>query len=446
MRSMMMQTTRLQKELILYSLNLEKAIDINDQYGVLYYDVLLQFTWKQLETIYSKYVDSNDLVMTPFCNQIAKRLLEREAHLQDEDYHSFLKLFIDELFSKYDITNYEVIFENMDSFGEVYIQQQKYIIKLSNYHMKDINIRFNLETIFLQLLKIRQMKLKQQSCTVCYTNLKKEKIKAVKKYSPYYFYDFDFYEDSPLELYTNLEFFLYVDHISPRKRKELEREIKKKMDKYKTRLSLEQLNLVQSRFQMNSYDLLFEEHLQEYSSLLEQEVFQLEYQIQGKRRTLLDIFLSNSKLQKLVDYKSTSLENKEKAQAKIKILNQVIEHSDFSLHEVGDVIKFLFTSGLLDQEKKVDESLFDILMLKYQHMISIGWYRFSDEYVNYLNLVKEIESKLMMQMKKNKQLSLKNYQRYVENEQQFKEHIIYFEKFKNEMNQFFEELQQVISM
>ena len=32
------------------------------------------------------------------------------------------------------------------------------------------------------------------------------------------------------------------------------------------------------------------------------------------------------------------------------------------------------------------------------------------------------------------------------NEQQFKEHIIYFEKFKNEMNQFFEELQQVISM
>ena len=79
-------------------------------------------------------------------------------------------------------------------------------------------------------------------------------------------------------------------------------------------------------------------------------------------------------------------------------------------------------------------------------MISIGWYRFSDEYVNYLNLVKEIESKLMMQMKKNKQLSLKNYQRYVENEQQFKEHIIYFEKFKNEMNQFFEELQQVISM
>ena len=175
-------------------------------------------------------------------------------------------------------------------------------------------------------------------------------------------------------------------------------------------------------------------------------MFQLEYQIQGKRRTLLDIFLSNSKLQKLVDYKNTSLENKEKAQAKIKILNQVIEHSDFSLHEVGDVIKFLFTSGLLDQEKKVDESLFDILMLKYQHMISIGWYRFSDEYVNYLNLVKEIESKLMMQMKKNKQLSLKNYQRYVENEQQFKEHIIYFEKFKNEMNQFFEELQQVISM
>ena len=100
---------------------------------------------------------------------------------------------------------------------------------------------------------------------------------------------------------------MYVDHISPRKRKELEREIKKKMDKYKTRLSLEQLNLVQSRFQMNSYDLLFEEHLQEYSSFLEQEVFQLEYQIQGKRRTLLDIFLSNSKLQKLVDYKNTSL-------------------------------------------------------------------------------------------------------------------------------------------
>ena len=277
-----------------------------------------------------------------------------------------------------------------------------------------------------------------------YLNLNAKAIEEYKKLS--FKYDFDFYEDSPLELYTNLEFFLYVDHISPRKRKELEREIKKKMDKYKTRLSLEQLNLVQSRFQMNSYDLLFEEHLQEYSSLLEQEVFQLEYQIQGKRRTLLDIFLSNSKLQKLVDYKSTSLENKEKAQAKIKILNQVIEHSDFSLHEVGDVIKFLFTSGLLDQEKKVDESLFDILMLKYQHMISIGWYRFSDEYVNYLNLVKEIESKLMMQMKKNKQLSLKTYQRYVENEQQFKEHIIYFEKFKNEMNQFFEELQQVISM
>ena len=45
MRSMMMQTTRLQKELILYSLNLEKAIDINDQYGVLYYDVLLQFSF-----------------------------------------------------------------------------------------------------------------------------------------------------------------------------------------------------------------------------------------------------------------------------------------------------------------------------------------------------------------------------------------------------------------
>ena len=79
-------------------------------------------------------------------------------------------------------------------------------------------------------------------------------------------------------------------------------------------------------------------------------------------------------------------------------------------------------------------------------MISIFWYRYSDEYVNYLNLVKEIENKLILQIKKNKQLALKDYQRYLENEKQFQEHIHYFESFQQEMNQYFQNLQNTISM
>ena len=126
--------------------------------------------------------------------------------------------------------------------------------------------------------------------------------------------------------------------------------------------------------------------------MIEEDIFQVEYQLKGKRRTLLDIFLSSSKLQKLVEHKNTSDENKKKAQEKIKILNEIIDKSDFPIHEIGDVIQFLFTSGLLDKDKKVNQNLFEILMRKYQHMISIFWYRYSDEYVNYLNLVKEIEN------------------------------------------------------
>ena len=57
--------TSLQKELILYSLNLEKAVDLEDRYGIIYYNVLLQFTWKQLEEIYAKYVDENEIIVTP---------------------------------------------------------------------------------------------------------------------------------------------------------------------------------------------------------------------------------------------------------------------------------------------------------------------------------------------------------------------------------------------
>ena len=446
MGSTLEQVTTLQKEFILYSLNLEKAVELEDRYGIVYYDVLLQFTWKQLEEIYVKYVDDNEMIVTPFCNQIAKSLLEREAHLQDEDYQSFLRLFVEELFTKHYIKNYQLIFEPLSSFGEVKIDHNQYTVILSNNHLKDINIRFNLETIFLQLLKIKQYELKQHSCYDCYVKLKQEKIKAVQKYFPYYFYDFDFNEDSSLELYTNLEFFLYVSKISPRKRKELEREIKKKMEQYHTKIVIENLKAYENKFSFNSYDLLFEQHLDEYPQMLEEEVFQLEYQLKGKRRTLLDIFLSSSKLQKLLEHKNTSEENKKKAQEKIKILNEMIEKSDFPISEIGDVIQFLFTSGLLDKDKKVDQHLFEILKRKYQHMISIFWYRYSDEYVNYLNLVKEIENKLILQIKKNKQLALKDYQRYLENEKQFQEHIHYFESFQQEMNQYFQNLQNTISM
>ena len=59
MGSTLEQVTTLQKEFILYSLNLEKAVDLEDRFGMIYYDVLLQFTWKQLEEIYVKYVDDN---------------------------------------------------------------------------------------------------------------------------------------------------------------------------------------------------------------------------------------------------------------------------------------------------------------------------------------------------------------------------------------------------
>lgn len=446
MGSTLEQVTTLQKEFILYSLNLEKAVDLEDRFGMIYYDVLLQFTWKQLEKIYVKYVDDNEIMVTPFCNQIAKSLLEREAHLQDEDYQSFLRLFVDELFSKHHIKNYQLIFEPLSTFGEVKIDGNQYTVILSSNHLKDINIRFNLETIFLQLLKIKQYELKQHTCDDCYAKLKREKIKAVKSYFPYYFYDFDFNEDSSLELYTNLEFFLYVSAISPIKRKELEREIRKKMEQYKTKIAIENLKAYENKFSFNSYDLLFEQHLDEYPQMLEEEVFQLEYQLKGKRRTLLDIFLSSSKLQKLLEHKNTSEENKKKAQEKIKILNEMIEKSDFPISEIGDVIQFLFTSGLLDKDKKVDQHLFEILKRKYQHMISIFWYRYSDEYVNYLNLVKEIENKLILQIKKNKQLALKDYQRYLENEKQFQEHIHYFESFQQDMNQYFQNLQNTISM
>ena len=156
MGSTLEQVTTLQKEFILYSLNLEKAVDLEDRFGMIYYDVLLQFTWKQLEEIYVKYVDDNEIMVTPFCNQIAKSLLEREAHLQDEDYQSFLRLFVDELFSKHHIKNYQLIFEPLSTFGEVKIDGNQYTVILSSNHLKDINIRFNLETIFLQLLKIKQ--------------------------------------------------------------------------------------------------------------------------------------------------------------------------------------------------------------------------------------------------------------------------------------------------
>ena len=446
MGSTLEQVTTLQKEFILYSLNLEKAVELEDRYGIVYYDVLLQFTWKQLEEIYVKYVDDNEMIVTPFCNQIAKSLLEREAHLQDEDYQSFLRLFVDELFSKHHIKNYQLIFEPLSTFGEVKIDGNQYTVILSSNHLKDINIRFNLETIFLQLLKIKQYELKQHSCDDCYVKLKQEKIKAVQKYFPYYFYDFDFDEMSSLELYTNLEFFLYVSKISPRKRKELEREIKKKMEQYHTKIVIENLKSYEDKFPFNSYDLLFEQHLDEFPQMIEEDVFQLEYQLKGKRRTLLDIFLSSSKLQKLIEHKNTSDENKKKAQEKIKVLNEMIEKSDFLISEIGDVIQFLFTSGLLDKDKKVDQKLFEVLMRKYKHMISIFWYRYSDEYVNYLNLVKEIENKLILQMKKNKQLALKDYQRYLENEKQFQEHIHYFESFQHEMNQYFKNLQNTITM
>ena len=446
MGSTLEQVTTLQKEFILYSLNLEKAVDLEDRFGMIYYDVLLQFTWKQLEEIYVKYVDDNEIMVTPFCNQIAKSLLEREAHLQDEDYQSFLRLFVDELFSKHHIKNYQLIFEPLSTFGEVKIDGNQYTVILSSNHLKDINIRFNLETIFLQLLKIKQYELKQHTCDDCYVKLKQEKIKAVQKYFPYYFYDFDFDEMSSLELYTNLEFFLYVSKISPRKRKELEREIKKKMEQYHTKIVIENLKSYEDKFPFNSYDLLFEQHLDEFPQMIEEDVFQLEYQLKGKRRTLLDIFLSSSKLQKLIEHKNTSDENKKKAQEKIKVLNEMIEKSDFLISEIGDVIQFLFTSGLLDKDKKVDQKLFEVLMRKYKHMISIFWYRYSDEYVNYLNLVKEIENKLILQMKKNKQLALKDYQRYLENEKQFQEHIHYFESFQHEMNQYFKNLQNTITM
>ena len=438
--------TSLQKELILYSLNLEKAVDLEDRYGIIYYDVLLQFTWKQLEEIYAKYVDENEIIVTPFCNQIAKSLLEREAHLQEDDYQSFLKLFVDELFSKHHIKNYRLIFEPLTSFGSVKIEENQYIVILSSNHLKDINIRFNLETIFLLLLEIKQYELKKQRCDDCYIKLKQKKISAVQKYYPYHFYDFTFDKYSSLELYTSLEFFLYVSTISPLKRRDLEREIRKKMEQYKTKIVLENLKVYEDKFPFNSYDLLFEQHLDEYSNMIEEDIFQVEYQLKGKRRTLLDIFLSSSKLQKLVEHKNTSDENKKKAQEKIKILNEIIDKSDFPIHEIGDVIQFLFTSGLLDKDKKVNQNLFEILMRKYQHMISIFWYRYSDEYVNYLNLVKEIENKLILQVKKNKQLALKDYQRYLENEKQFQEHIHYFENFQQEMNQYFKKLQNTISM
>ena len=446
MRGTLNQVTTLQKALVLYSLNLEKAVDLEDRYGMIYYDVLLQFTWRQLEEIYGKYVDDHEIMVTPFCNQIAKSLLEREAHLQDEDYQSFLKLFVEELFSKHHINNYQLLFEPLSSFGEVRIEEDKYIVVLSSTHLKDINIRFNLETIFLQLLKIKQNELKKHPCEDCYAKLKKEKIKAVNQYYPYYFYDFDFDENSSLEFYTNLEFFLYVSKISPVKRKELEREIRKKMEQHKTKIVMENLKTYESNFPFNSYDMLFEQHLMEFPELVETDIFQLEYQLKGRRRTLLDIFLSSSKLQKLVEHKNTTEENKDKAREKIKVLNEMIEKGDFPIQEIGDVLQFLFTSGLLDKEKKVDKKLFDILVRKYQHMVSILWYRYPDEYVNYLNLVKEIENKLVLQIKKNKQLALKDYQRYSENEKQFQEHIMYFESFQNEMSQYFQKLQQIVSM
>lgn len=446
MRSTKEKMLMLQKELILYSSNLEKAIDQKDQYHIIYYDVLLQITWKKLEQIYSKYVDEEEVIVTPFCNQIAKSLLEREAHLQDEDYLSFIRLFVDEVMKKEEINNYQVLIEPMTSFGEVELQGETYLIHLSSTHLKDINIRFNIETIFMQVLKIKQMKLKKNPCKDCYQILKKKKINLIQKYYPYYFYDFDFYEDSPLELYTSLAFYLYVSKVSPKKRKELEREIRKKMEQYKIKMPLERLKSHFHKFQYNSYDLLFEEHILEFQSVLEEEPFSLEYQLQGKRRTLLDIFLSQSKLKKLMERESTSEENKERAQYKIQVLNEMIEKGDFSTNEITDVIQFLFTSCLLDKNKQVDENLFYQLIMKYQHMLTIFWYSYPEEYVRYLNLLKEIEQKLVLQVKKNKQLALKDYQRYLENEKQFQEHIQYFKLFREEMNQYFVELEQVISL
>ena len=61
MRSSKEKMLMLQKELVLYSSNLEKAIDQKDQYHIIYYDVLLQITWKKLEQIYSKYVDEEEV-------------------------------------------------------------------------------------------------------------------------------------------------------------------------------------------------------------------------------------------------------------------------------------------------------------------------------------------------------------------------------------------------
>ena len=147
-----------------------------------------------------------------------------------------------------------------------------------------------------------------------------------------------------------------------------------------------------------------------------------------------------------MERESTSEENKERAQYKIQVLNEMIEKGDFPTNEITDVIQFLFTSCLLDKNKQVDENLFYQLIMKYQHMLTIFWYSYPEEYVRYLNLLKEIEHKLVLQVKKNKQLALKDYQRYLENEKQFQEHIQYFKLFREEMNQYFVELEQVISL
>lgn len=446
MRSTMDVLTQLQKEMILYSLNLEKAVDLEDKPSVLYYDVLLEFTMKQMEQIYRKFVEEERQVITPFCNQIAKGLLEREAHLQEEDYLSFLNLFIDELCSKNQISDYKVIFDEMDNFGRVRYEKDIYQIYLPKKHLKDINIRFNLETIFLQILKIKQCELKKHTCTNCYTMLKKEKVDTVKEDYPYHFYDFDLYEDSNLELYMNLEFFLFVDSISITKRKELEREMRRKAEKSKWKLAEPHFKALTSMFCVNSYDLLFEEKITTHPDILEKEIFQLEYQLQGKRRTLLDIFLSRSKLLKLLDHKNIKEEELEKARAKIEIYDDLILKSDYPFSQVGDVILFLFTSFLLDKEKRVDENLFGLLLMKYQHMIAIEWQKYQEAYVTYRNLVKEIEHKLMLQVRKNKSLALKDYHRYMENEKQFQNHMEYFQLFQENMEPYFEQLNQVIAM
>ncbi|MBS7021199.1 MAG: hypothetical protein KH135_05005 [Firmicutes bacterium] len=446
MRSTIDVLTQLQKEMILYSINLEKAVDLEDKPSVLYYDVLLEFTMKQIEQIYRKFVEEERQVITPFCHQIAKGLLEREAHLQKEDYYSFLNLFINELCSKYGISNYKMILDEEDNFGHVTNEQEQYQIYLPKKHLKDINIRFNLETIFLMVLKMRQCELKKHTCNHCYTVLKKEKINTIKNHFPYLLYDFDFYEDSSLELYMNLEFFLFVDSISLTKRKELEREMKRKMEKSKWKLTESHFKNFTSSFQFNSYDLLFEEEIVNHPEFLEKEIFQLEYQLKGKRRTLLDIFLSRSKLQKLLEHKNMKQEELDKAKAKIEIYDDFIFKSDYPFQQVGDVILFLFTSFLLDKDKRIDDSIFGLLLMKYQHMIAIEWHRAQEEYVTYRNLLKEIENKLSLQMRKNKQLALKNYDRYMENEKQFQNHMEYFQIFQDEMEPYFELLNQVVTL